>query len=103
MSPPPALELGPALQVEVTAAVVLGVRLLALHGSALDRELRAAADHNPAFISRELPACARCCLRLAAGRCPACAHPAASLPEPGDAPAVVSAWEQLRRDLLAAL
>src|SRR5215470_19219213 len=103
MSPSPALEFCPALQVEVTAAVVLGVRLLALPGADLERELRAAADRNPAFVARELPACARCGRRLAAGRCPACAHPARSRPEPGDVPAAVSAWEQLRRDLLAAL
>src|SRR5215470_8129259 len=103
MSPSPALELGPALQVEVTAAVVLGVRLLALPGADLEQELRAAADRNPAFVARELPACVRCGRRLAAGRCPGCAGPAPFRPEPGDATAVVSAWEQLRHDLLAAL
>jgi RNA polymerase sigma-54 factor len=102
-NPTPALGIGPALQVEVTAAVVLGVRLLALPGADLDRELRAAADRNPAFLARELPACVRCGRRLAAGRCPGCAGHAPFRPEPGDVPAVVSAWEQLRLDLLAAL
>jgi RNA polymerase sigma-54 factor len=99
----PALEVGPALQVEVTAAVVLGVRLLALPGADLERELWAAADRNPAFVARELPACARCGRRLAAGRCPCCASPTPLRPEPGEVPAAVSAWEQLRHDLLAEL
>lgn len=97
------LEIGPALRVEATAAVVLGVRLLALPGVALDRELRAAAERNPAFVARELPACTRCGRRLATGRCPGCNRSAPLRPEPGDVPAAVSAWEQLRCDLLAAL
>lgn len=106
MNATPTLEIGPALQVEVTAAVVLGVRLLALPSVILERELRAAAERNPAFVARELPACARCGRRLVAGRCPGCIRPALFRPEPSHAdtaPAVVSAWEQLRRDLLAAL
>jgi RNA polymerase sigma-54 factor len=103
MNATPALVIGPALQVEVTAAVVLGMRLLALPCADLERELRAAADRNPAFVARELPACVRCGRRLAAGRCPGCAGAAPFRPEPGEAPAAVSAWEQLRHDLLAAL
>src|SRR5262249_30503579 len=103
MNAAPALEIGPALQVEVTAAVVLGVRLLALPCTDLERELRATADRNPAFVARELPACVRCGRRLAAGRCPGCAGPAPFRPEHGDAPAAVSAGGQVRRDLLAAL
>src|SRR5262249_25914815 len=103
MNATPALEIGPALQVEVTAAVVLGVRLLALPGADLERELRAAGDRNPAFVARELPVCVRCGRRLAAGRCLGCAGTAPLRPEPGDLPAAVSAWEQLRHDLLAAL
>src|SRR5262249_21878791 len=115
MNATPALEIGPALQIEVTAAVVLGVRLLALPGVDLERELRAAADRNPAFVARELPVCARCGRRSDRGRCAGCAPsrlerlvragPADRLDrsEPGDVPAAVSAWEQLRRDLLAAL
>jgi RNA polymerase sigma-54 factor len=103
MNAAPALKIGPALQVEVTAAVVLGVRLLALPGADLERELRAAADRNPAFVARELPACLRCGRRLAAGRCPGCVGLAPFRSEPGDLPAAVSAWEQLRHDLLALL
>src|SRR5262249_26581143 len=100
---PPALEIGPALRVEVTTAVVLGVRLLALPCVALERELRAAARRHPPVLAPRRPACARCGRRLAAGRCPGCARPAAFQPEPGELPAVVSGWEQLRHDLLAAL
>lgn len=100
----PAIEITAGLRVEVSAAVVLGVRLLALPHADLDRELRAAADRNPALVVRELPCCDRCGRRSAVRRCAQCrpAPAAAVIDEPGEA-AAVSAWEQLRRDLLAAI
>jgi RNA polymerase sigma-54 factor len=96
------LQLRPALRLEVTAAIVLGVRLLALPRTDLDRELREAAASNPALLARELPCCLRCGRRSAAATCARCrpARPAVPAAEPRSA---VSGWEQLRQDLLAAL
>jgi RNA polymerase sigma-54 factor len=102
---PPAIGVGPVLQVEVTAAVVLGVRLLALPRADFEQEIRAAADRNPALLARERPCCVRCGRRCAGGTCGRCrrAAPGPALPAPDEAASVVSGWEQLRRDLLAAL